>query len=158
MFVRTPSILEAARGAIEEGTRRLTAVVSEMKQRNGELRQRVSYLEDALALAKETSGRSEKRPRMCDRESESENVYLTRADPVEWLSPRDCCVCNASTRNLCHACELSLCLRCFGQACETLSDPVQWLSPRSCRACNAFTRNRCYACDLPLCLRCCGQA
>ena len=113
LFVRTAKILEAAREAIEEGARRLTAVVSEMKQRNGELRQRVSDLEYELAHAKETSGRSEKRQRMCDRENESENVYLTRADPSEWLSSRACCVCNASTGNLCHACELSLCLRCF---------------------------------------------
>ena len=118
LFVRTPSILEAARGAIEEGTRRLTAVVSEMKQRNGELRQRVSYLEHELVLAKEslflaTSCRSDKQQQQCDRES---MWCETLSDPVEWLSPRDCRVCNTSTRNRCYACELSVCLRCCGQA------------------------------------------
>ena len=112
--MRAPLILADARLAIEESTRRLTAVVSEMNQRNGELRQQVKYLKDELALAKEylEGGRPLKRQRKCS-ESENENVYLMMADPVEWQSSRECCVCKSSTGNLCYACDFSLSLRCF---------------------------------------------
>ena len=46
-------VVDATRVAIETATRQLTAVVSEMQQQNGELRQRTSQLEHELALTTE---------------------------------------------------------------------------------------------------------
>jgi hypothetical protein len=42
---RWPVVVAATRVAIETATRQLTAVVSEMQQQNGELRQRTSHLD-----------------------------------------------------------------------------------------------------------------
>ena len=73
-FERWPVVVAATRVAIETATRQLAAVVSEMQQQNGELRQRTSHLEHELALTEEslflaTSNTSDAQQQQCDRKS-----------------------------------------------------------------------------------------
>jgi hypothetical protein len=136
-----PVVVASTRVAIETATRKLTAIVSEMQQQNGELRQRTSHLdlmneelrqwtshlehELTLFLATSNTSDEQKRQYACKGLCESGGGD----SDAEWYAPGG----GAGARNAFE--HVRLC-----------SNPVEWLSSRDCRACKAPTLNRCYAC------------
>jgi hypothetical protein len=151
---RWPVVVAATRVAIDTATRQLTAVVSEMQQQNGKLRQRTSHLdlkneelrqwtshlEHELALTKEslflaTSSTSDAQKQQCDCKGLCESG--AGDSDAEWYAH----VGGVGAKNAFE--HVRLC-----------SNPVEWLSSRDCRACKAPTLNRCHVCKKPLCPQC----